>query len=81
MCYARLVNLLSAFQIFNKDGYRSTMSSYELFVQDPISPAENSSFHPFSLTKCPNFDIGVARSGVKGPLIVGSISERFYNPC
>lgn len=55
------------------------MSSYELLVQDPISPAENSSFHPFSLMKFPNFDIGVARSGVKGPLIVGSISERFYN--
>ena len=57
------------------------MSSYELLVQDPISPAENSSFHPFSLMKFPNFDIGVARSGVKGPLIVGSISERFYNSC
>ena len=57
------------------------MSSYELLVQDPISPAENSSFHPLSFMKFANFDIGVARSGVKGPLIVGSISERFYNPC
>ena len=57
------------------------MSSYELFVQDPISPAENSSFHPFFLMKAPNFDIGVARSGVKGPLMVGSMSERFCKPC
>lgn len=37
-----------------------------------------SSFHPFSWMKEPNFESGVARSGVKGPLIVGSSSERFY---
>lgn len=56
-------------------------------MHDPIRPAEISSFQPWDLTNSPNFDIGVARSGVKGPLIVGSSSERFYeyiedgNPC
>ena len=46
-------------------------------MQDPIKPAEISSFQPWDLTNSPNFDIGVAKSGVKGPLIVGSSSERF----
>ena len=54
----------------------ATMSSYELFVQEPMRPADSSSFHPFSLTKEANFDKGVAKSGVKGPLIVGSTLER-----
>jgi hypothetical protein len=54
------------------------MSSYELFVQDPMRLAESSFFHPFSLTNAPNFDKGVARSGVNGPLIVGSSSDRFW---
>ena len=53
------------------------MSSYELFVHDPIRPAESSSFHPCALTKPPNFESGVARSGVKGPLTVGSSSDKF----
>lgn len=55
------------------------MSSYELFVHDPIKPADNSSDHPCSFTKSPNFESGVAKSVVKGPLIVGSSSDRFYN--
>jgi hypothetical protein len=54
-----------------------TMSSYELLVHDPISAAEKSSFHPCSLMNAPNFDKGVAKSGVKGPLIVGSSSDKF----
>lgn len=53
------------------------MSSYELFVHDPMRPAENSSFQPCDLTNEANWDTGVAKSGVKGPLIVGSRSERF----
>lgn len=56
-----------------------TMSSYELFVHDPIKPADNSSAHPCSFTKSANLESGVAKSGVKGPLIVGSSSDRFYN--
>ena len=39
--------------------------------------AENSSFQPFSSANLANFDRGVARSGVNGPLMVGSRSERF----
>lgn len=54
------------------------MSSYELFVHDPINPAVNSSFQPCSLMNEPNFETGVARSGVKGPLIVGSRVDRSY---
>ena len=54
------------------------MSSYELLVHEPIRPAEISSFQPCSFTNAPNFDSGVARSGVNGPLIVGSKSDRFY---
>jgi hypothetical protein len=56
------------------------MSSYELFVQEPIRPAEISFFHPFSSMKVPNLDNGVERSGVNGPLMVGSSSERFLGP-
>jgi hypothetical protein len=33
-------------------------------VQELISAAETSSVHPFSLIKDPNFDNGVARSGI-----------------
>lgn len=57
--------------------YSPTMSSYELLVHDPMSAAEKSSFHPCSSMKAPNFDKGVAKSGVKGPLIVGSSSDKF----
>ena len=32
---------------------------------------------PDSFTNEPNFDRGVAKSGVNGPLIVGSSSDRF----
>jgi hypothetical protein len=55
-----------------------TISSYELFVHEPIRLADRSSFHPDSLTKLPNFDRGVAKSGVKGPLIVGSSFDKFW---
>lgn len=47
-------------------------------MQDPINAAENSSFQPLSSTNLPNCERGVARSGVNGPLIVGSSSERFF---
>jgi hypothetical protein len=47
-------------------------------VQDPIKPAENSSFQPCSETIDANLEIGVAKSGVKGPLIVGSSCDRSY---
>lgn len=48
-------------------------------MHDPMRLAENSSFQPCSLMNVPNFDKGVAKSGVNGPLIVGSSSERFCN--
>ena len=46
-------------------------------MQEPIRAADNSSFQPCSFTNVPNLDNGVARSGVNGPLMVGSSSERF----
>jgi hypothetical protein len=46
-------------------------------VHDPMSAADISSFQPCSFTKDPNFDKGVDKSGVKGPLIVGSSSDKF----
>lgn len=47
-------------------------------MQEPIKLAETSSFQPFSFTKLPNLDIGVAKSGVNGPFNIGSNSDRFY---
>ena len=55
---------------------RLTISSYELFVQEPIRLAEILSSQPFSCTNDANLDKGVARSGVKGPLIVGSMLDK-----
>jgi len=43
-----------------------------------MRPADSSSLHPFSLTNEANLDKGVAKSGVKGPLIVGSTLERSW---
>ena len=42
-----------------------------------MRPAENSSFHPCDPMKEPNLERGVAKSGVNGPFIVGSMSARF----
>ena len=53
------------------------MSSYDEFVQEPISPTLSSAGQLFFSTASLNLEIGVARSGVKGPLIWGSSSERF----
>jgi len=47
-------------------------------VQEPMRPADNSSLHPFSAMNEANLDRGVAKSGVKGPLIVGSTLERSW---
>ncbi len=54
-----------------------TISSYELLVHEPIRLAEIASFHPLLLTVSLNLDRGVARSGVNGPLMVGSSSDKF----
>jgi hypothetical protein len=45
------------------------ISSYEEFVQEPIRPTFNSSGQLLALTASLNLEIGVARSGVKGPLM------------
>ena len=52
------------------------ISSYELFVQLPMRPAPNVLGQFFSSTTDLNFDNGVEKSGVKGPLIWGSRAER-----
>ncbi len=41
-----------------------------------MSPARSSSGQPFFLSVLANCDSGVARSGVKGPLMCGSSDER-----
>jgi hypothetical protein len=53
------------------------ISSYEEFVQEPMRATFNSVGQPFFTTSSLNLEMGVARSGVKGPLICGSNSERF----
>lgn len=55
------------------------MSSYELFVQLPMRPAETFSGHCSSCTVFLNWDRGVDRSGVCGPLMCGSSSERLIS--
>ena len=55
------------------------MSSYEELVQEPMRPTLRSAGQSFFLTSSANLEIGVARSGVKGPLMWGSSSDRFYN--
>ena len=53
------------------------MSSYEELVQEPIRATFSSEGQPFFTTSSLNLEIGVARSGVKGPLIWGSNSDKF----
>ena len=55
------------------------ISSYDEFVQLPINPTETSRGQPFSFATSPIFEIGVARSGVNGPLICGSNSDKFIS--
>ncbi len=55
------------------------MSSYDELVQDPIRPTLSSSGQPLVLTASLNLEMGVARSGVKGPLMWGSSSERLIS--
>merc|ERR1711892_1258982 len=57
-CFMRLATLL--------------MSSYEEFVQDPMRPSLTSVGHPFAKAASLSPEMGVQRSGVKGPLICGS---------
>ena len=45
------------------------ISSYEEFVQEPIKPTSTFVGHPLAAATSFIFEIGVARSGVKGPLI------------
>ena len=53
------------------------MSSYEELVQEPMRATFSSEGQPFFTTSSLNLEIGVARSGVKGPLICGSNSDKF----
>lgn len=55
------------------------ISSYEELVQDPIKPTFNSDGQSFSLTASLNLEMGVAKSGVKGPLMCGSSSLRLIS--
>ena len=54
------------------------MSSYEELVQEPMSATLSSWGQLFFFTSSANLEIGVARSGVKGPLMWGSSSDKFY---
>ena len=53
------------------------MSSYDELVHDPMRPTLSSAGQECFLTSEANLEIGVARSGVKGPLICGSRVSRF----
>lgn len=53
------------------------MSSYDELVQEPMRPTLISSGQLFFLASAASLEMGVARSGVKGPLMWGSSSERF----
>lgn len=61
-----------------KDSQR-VMSAYEEFVQEPIRPAPKVSGHWFAFTVSLKAERGVLRSGVKGPLMCGSSSERLIS--
>jgi hypothetical protein len=54
------------------------MSSYDELVHEPMRPTLSSEGHECFLTSAANLEMGVARSGVKGPLMWGSSSLRFY---
>ncbi len=45
------------------------MSSYDEFVHEPMRPTLSSAGQECFLTSEANLEIGVARSGVKGPLM------------
>ncbi|KIJ18057.1 aconitate hydratase [Paxillus involutus ATCC 200175] len=51
------------------------MSSYEELVQEPMRATLSSAGQLFFLTSSANLERGVARSGVKGPLMWGSSSD------
>jgi len=55
------------------------MSSYDELVHDPIRPTESLAGQSFFLTASANLERGVARSGVYGPLMWGSSSERLIS--
>ena len=55
------------------------ISSYDELVHEPIKPTSILVGHPFSLATSAIFEIGVARSGVNGPLIYGSSSSRLIS--
>lgn len=48
-------------------------------MQDPIKPTLRSSGQLLALTASLNLEMGVAKSGVKGPLMCGSSSERLIS--
>src|SRR5919199_531994 len=52
------------------------MSSYEEFVQDPMSATDISSMYLLFFTSSAIRDIGLAKSGGWGPTICGSSLER-----
>src|SRR5690348_6418808 len=55
------------------------ISSYDELVHEPINPTSNFSGQPFSFTAAANFEIGHARSGVNGPLMCGSNSDKLIS--
>src|SRR5690606_39642748 len=55
------------------------ISSYEEFVQEPINPTSTRKGQPFFSASSFSFEIGVARSGVKGPLRCGSNSDKLIS--
>ena len=54
-------------------------SSYDELVHDPMSPTESVSGNLFSLTAVANWESGQALSGVKGPLMWGSSSDKLIS--
>ena len=63
---------------FASDAARE-ISSYELLVQEPISPASTLIGQLFAAAASFILEIGVAKSGVKGPLMYGSNSSRLIS--
>lgn len=55
------------------------MSSYELLVHDPINPTLISTGQLFFFAFSPNLLIGLAKSGVNGPLTCGSRVSRLIS--
>ena len=61
-----------------KDAER-VISSYDELVQDPIKPTSNFAGQLFFLTAAANLESGQAKSGVKGPLILGSNFDKLIS--